>query len=161
MTASPAEPVSAAPAGAALTGGRAKALVAFIVLSGLMIVGIWVAFLLAGHGVFGLNEHNLMKSSGGKAIEDQTVLDAHRAVGSILGLVSLLMVIAVAIARPGRNLVILTVVLFVLAFVGQELFAGLGEDHSWFGGLHVLNAGVILVLTFYLHLTARKVPRAA
>ena len=38
---------------------------------------------------------------------------------------------------------------FVLAFVGQMLFAGIGEDHSWGGGLHVLNAGVILVLAFW------------
>jgi hypothetical protein len=142
----------------ALTGARAKALVAFIGLSGLMILGIWVAFFLAGHGVFGLNHHDLTATK--HHLEDQKVLDAHRAVGSILGLISILLVIAVAIARPGRNLVVLTIVLFVLAFVGQEAFAGLGEKHSWFGALHVLNAGVILVLAFYLHLTARKVPRA-
>jgi hypothetical protein len=154
------ETAAAPTSGGALTGARAKALVAFIGLSGLMILGIWVAFFLAGHGVFGLNHHNVDAKHGGTKLDKQTVLDAHRAVGSILGLISVLLVIAVAIARPGRNLVVLTIVLFVLALVGQEAFAMLGEKHSWFGALHVLNAGVILVLAFYVHLTARKVPRA-
>lgn len=141
-----------------LTGARAKGLVAYIGLSGFFILGVWVAFLLAGHGVFGLNHHDL---TGAKQhLDDQKVLDAHRIVGSILGLVSLLSLIAVAVARPGRNLIIGQVVLVLLAVVGQEAFAGAGENHSWFGGLHVLNAGIILVLSFWLHLAARKVPRA-
>jgi tetrahydromethanopterin S-methyltransferase subunit E len=159
MTASPAEPIAQSTDGT-LTGARAKALLAYIGLSGLLILGIWIAFILAGHGVFGLNGHNLDKHAGGKALDKQTVLDAHRAIGSILGLITILVLIAVAIARPGRKLVIWTVVLFLLAAIGQPAFAGIGEDHSWGGALHVLNAGVILVLAFYCHLTARKVPRA-
>src|SRR3954470_11398157 len=114
MTATPAEPVTAT-APNVLTGARKNALLVNIGLSGLLILGIWIAFLLAGHGVFGLNHHNLNAASGGHKLEDQSVLDAHRAIGSILGLVTILMVIAVAIARPGRNLVILTVVLLLLA----------------------------------------------
>jgi hypothetical protein len=153
VTTTPAEPTGAAPAGA-LTGARAKALLAYIGLSGLLILGIWVAFALAGNGVFDLAGHNVVK------LEDQSGLDAHRAVGSILGLVTILLAISVAVARPGRNLVILTVVLLLLAAIGQPLFAGIGEDHSWGGALHVLNAGVILVLAFWCHLAARKVPRA-
>jgi hypothetical protein len=141
-----------------LTGARAKALVAYVGLSGLFILGVAVAFLLAGHGVFGLNHHDL--SAAKQHLDDQKVLDAHRAVGTALGLVALLSLIAVAIARPGRGLVIGQVVLVLLASVGQEAFAGGGEDHAWLGGLHVLNAGVILVLSIRLHLAARKVPRA-
>src|SRR3954452_7162292 len=95
-----------------LTGARANALVAYIGLSGLFILGIWVAFLLAGHGVFGLNHHDLTAAKG--HLDDQKVLDAHRLVGSLLGAVALLSLIAVAIARPGRNLVIGQVVLFLL-----------------------------------------------
>jgi hypothetical protein len=143
--------------GAALTGTRARALVAYIGLSGFFILGVWLAFLLAGHGVFGLNHHDLAASK--QHLEDQKVLDAHRLVGSVLGLVALLSLIAVAIARPGRKLVIGQVVLFLLASVGQEGLAGGGENHSWVGGLHVLNAGIILVLSFWLHLAARKIPR--
>jgi hypothetical protein len=147
------EPAAAAP----LTDARAKALVAYVGLSGLFILGVALAFLLAGHGVFGLNHHDLAASK--QHLEDQKVLDAHRLVGSVLGLVALLALIAVAIARPGRKLVIGQVVLFLLASVGQEAFAGGGENHSWLGGLHVLNAGVILAMSMWLHLAARKVPR--
>ena len=153
MTATPAEPV-ATNADGALTGARRGALLAYIGLSGLLILGIWLAFALAGNGVFDLAGHNVHK------LEDQNGLDAHRAIGSILGLITILLVIAVGIARPGRNLVILTVVLLLLAAVGQPAFAGIGDDHPWGGALHVLNAGVILVLAFWCHLTARKVPRA-
>ena len=139
-----------------LTGARSTAQVIYIGLSGFFILGVWVAFFLAGAGVFGLNGKDVKTT----ALDEQSVLDAHRVVGSLLGLVALLLLITVAVARPGRGLVIGTVVLFLLAFVGQEAFAGVGEDHRWFGGLHVLNAGVILVLAFWLHLSSRKVPRA-
>jgi hypothetical protein len=151
MTTTPAEPVAAP---GVLSGSRAKALVAYIGLSGLLILGIWVAFALAGSGVFDLAGHNVHK------LEDQNGLDGHRAVGSILGLITILLVIAVGIARPGRKLVVLTVVLLLLTAVGQPLFAGIGDDHAWGGSLHVLNAGVVLVLAFYCHLASRKVPRA-
>jgi hypothetical protein len=153
MTATPAEPVTAAPS-EALTGARAKALVVYIGLSGLTILAIWLAFALAGLGVFSLAGHNVHD------LDKQGVLDAHRAVGSLIGLLMLLLLIDVLIARPGRNLIIWTAVLFLLAFVGQEAFASIGNDHSWGGALHVVNAGVILVLTFYVHLASRKVPRA-
>jgi hypothetical protein len=143
---------------AQLTGARRNALVAYIGLSGFFILGVWVAFALAGIGVFGLNHHDLTPK--GHYLMDQPVLDAHRLVGTLLGAVALLMLIAVAIARPGRRLVVATVGLFVLAGIGQSLFAGIGEDHRWVGGLHVLNAGVILVFAFWLHLSSRKVPRA-
>jgi hypothetical protein len=117
-----------------------------------------LAFLAAGHGVFGLNHHNLKPKNN--QLGDQGVLDLHRAIGAILEIVALLVLIAVGIARPGRTLVIWTVVLAVLIIVGQPLLAGIGEDHSWVGGLHVLDAGIILVLSFYVHLALRKVPRA-
>jgi hypothetical protein len=139
---------------AVLTGARAKANVAYIGLTGLLILGIWLAFALAGYGVFALSGHNVHD------LDKQTVLDAHRAVGSILGGVTLLVLIACLIARATRTLIWTTVVLFLLAAIGQPAFAGIGNDHSWGGALHVLNAGVILVLAFYCHLTARKVPRA-
>jgi hypothetical protein len=151
---------AAAPAAPApvLAGARKNALVAYIALSGLFILGIWVAFFLAGAGVFGLNHQNLTQAK--HELGDQSVLDAHRLVGSLLGLVALLMLIAVLVARPGAGLVWGTVAVFLLSFIGQEAFAGVGEDHRWVGGLHVLNAGVILVLAFWLHLASRKVPRA-
>jgi len=153
MTTGAAEPAVATGV-APLTGARAKVHVAYIGLTGLLILGIWLAFALAGYGVFALSGHNVHD------LDKQSVLDAHRAVGTILGLVTLLVLIAAGIARASRLIVWLTVVLFVLAAIGQPLFAGIGNDHSWGGALHVVNAGVILVLAFWCHLAARKVPRA-
>jgi hypothetical protein len=146
-----------APPPSGLTGARSKALLAYIVLTGLFILGIWLAFFLAGSGVFGLNHHDLTPAK--HHLMDQKTLDAHRIVGTLLGLVSILMLIAVLIARPGAKLVWGTVVALLLTAVGQAAFAGIGEDHHVVGGLHVLNAGVILILAFWLHLSARKVPR--
>jgi hypothetical protein len=145
------EPTSAT----GFTGVRGTALKVYIGLSGLLILAIWAAFIAAGAGVFELNGRNL----AAKSFEDQSVLDAHRLIGSLVGLLVLLLLITVIVARPGRNLLIGTIVLFVLA-IAQSVFAGIGEDHSWGGALHVFNAGVILVFTFWLHLTSRKVPRA-
>jgi hypothetical protein len=158
MTATPAEPVAVAAVPGALTGARAKALLAYIGLSGLLILGIWLAFLFAGHGVFGLNHHNLKPKS--QQLGDQDVLNLHRNIAAILQVIVFLQLIAVLIARPGRWLVIWTVVLAVLVIVVQAVLAGVGEDHSWVGGLHVLDGGIILVLAFYCHLASRKVPRA-
>ena len=158
MTATPAEPVAASATTGALTGARKNALIAAIFLSGLLILGIWLAFLFAGHGVFGLNHHNLKPKNN--QLGDQGVLDLHRAIGNILGIVSLLPLIAMAVARPGKRLIYLMALLLILAGIGQPLLAGIGEDHSWVGGLHVLDAGIILILAFIVHLGLRKVPRA-
>src|SRR5881275_855177 len=105
MTATPAEPVAAPATTGALTGARKNALIAAIFLSGLLILGIWLAFLFAGHGVFGLNHHNLKPKNN--QLGDQGVLDLHRAIGNILGIVSLLTLIAMAVARPGKRLIYL------------------------------------------------------
>jgi hypothetical protein len=140
---------------APMSGARVKALVVYIVISGLFVLGVIIAYILAGHGVFGLQHHNLNPATGGKQLDDQKVLDAHRALGTILGLVAILQLIAVVVARPGKVIVIGTVVLVILAAIGQPLFAGIGNDHSWGGALHVLNAGVILVMGVWLHLAAR------
>jgi len=133
-------------------------MVAYIGISGLLILGIWLAFLFAGHGVFGLNHENLKPK--GQQLGDQDSLNLHRGIAFVLEIIALLQLIAVLVARPGRKLVIWTVVLAVLIIVVQAALAGIGEDHSWVGGLHVLDGGVILILAFYCHLASRKVPRA-
>ena len=136
-----------------LSGTRARMHVAAIGLSGLMILAIWAAFLLAGSGLFGFSHHNVGD------LDHETLLDPHRVVGNIIEVLALLLLLAVLVARPGRNLVWLTLGLFVLAGPVQPILAGVGADHRWVGGLHVLNGGVILALTFWVHLVARKVPR--
>jgi len=133
----------------ALTGARARAQVVYVGLSGLFILGLWVAFFLAGEGLFGLH---------GAKLDDAGVLDAHRAAGNALGAIALLLLITSFVARAGRAQTFGTIGLAVLASVAQPLLAGAGNH--FVAGLHVLDAGVILVLAFWLHLQARKVPRA-
>ena len=127
-----------------LTGARAKALVAYIGISGLFILGVWLAFILAGSGVFGLNHQNL--STVHHHLDDQKVLDPHKAVGSILGLLAAVQMLVSFGARPGKRIVIGSVVLFVLAFGAQMGLAHAGNHIA--AGFHVLDAGIILVLSF-------------
>lgn len=142
--AGPNQAVTGATGGDGLRGARAAALTVYIAVSGLLLLGIWAAFFLAGSGLLG------------EGFEDDN-LDPHRVVGHVLGLVALIMLVAVLVARPGRGLVIGTVAIFILTGFAQRLLAE--ADSRWVGALHVLDAGVILVLCFWLHLTARKVPR--
>lgn len=139
------------PAGDPLTGSRSTALTVYVGLSGFFLLVIYAAFYFAGSGVFGLDGH---------AVKDASVLDVHRVIGEMVaGIVVLLMLVAAIVARPGPTVLWGTVLVFVLTVVGQPIFAGVGEDHRWVGGLHVLNGGVILVVALLLHLAARRVPR--
>jgi hypothetical protein len=90
-----------------------------------------VQIFLAGYGVFDLGGAEL-GSSG------ETAFDPHRFVGMLMAVVALLLLIAVALARPGRQLVIMAVVLLVTVAVLQGVLASAGEDTPLFGGLHAL-----------------------
>jgi len=90
-----------------------------------------VQIFLAGLGVFALDGEQL----GGA---DETAFGPHRFVGTLMALVALLVVIAAAIARPGRQVVIMAVVLFLLVSVVQTVLATAGEDTALFGGLHAI-----------------------
>ena len=72
---------------------------------------------------------------------------AHEVVGMIVEVVSLLVLIAALVARPGRRALILAIVLFVLAGPIQPSLAGLAKDNaSWVGALHGLVGLAILGL---------------
>lgn len=142
---SPSEPPSAQPS--RLKVGPQKV---YVALSGLFILGVFVAFFLAGEGIFGLDQ---------KKLDDAGVLDPHRATGNALGLIALIMLIVAAIARSGRRQVIGSAVLLVLAGGVQSALAS--ASNHFVAGLHVLDAGIILTLAFWLHLSARKLLRAA
>jgi Family of unknown function (DUF6220) len=107
--------------------------VAFQVLAWLFVLGVAIQFLLAGLGVL-----------GGEGIT------AHRDMGNIaLHLVPILMLIAAVIARMGRLIIGLTVLLFVLVFL-QPIFADPDLDPQWLRSLHVLNALFIFTLGYHL-----------
>lgn len=119
--------VTPAPAAAPRQGARADAILR--VLTIITLVGVGVQFLLAGAGAFGES------------------FDPHVVLGRALGWWSLLLLVAVLVARGGRTDIVIAVVLVVLALPGQFLFAELGREVSgWFGMLHVLNGVAIAVL---------------
>jgi hypothetical protein len=81
-----------------------------------------IQFALAGYGAFGGS------------------FGPHRVLGTVIGLVTLVLLIAVLIARPGGRLIGIAAGLFVLAGPLQPLFAALGSDVSpSLGALHALG----------------------
>jgi hypothetical protein len=91
----------------------------------------FIQIFLAGLGVFSLDGEQL-----GSA--DESAFDPHRFVAMVMTAVAALVVLAAAVARPGRRIVITSVVLFLLVFVVQGVLAAAGEDTALFGGLHAL-----------------------
>ena len=105
----------------------------FVGLAWLFVLAVAIQFLLAGLGVL-----------GGESME------AHRQWGFIvLHLIPVLMLIAAIVGRMGRNVLALTVVLFLLVFV-QPLFADAQLHPQWLRSLHVLNALFIFALGYHL-----------
>jgi hypothetical protein len=92
-----------------------------------------VQFALAGYGAFSAFKHH--KGYG-----------PHELVGTIIGLVSVLVVIAALIGRPNVRTQIRAFVLFLLAGPIQPLLAAGGKHQAWVGGLHALVGIGILAM---------------
>lgn len=128
-------------------GFRRGAFLAFRVVGIITLVAIVVQFVFAGLGAYGAS------------------FDAHRMLGGIIGILTLLMLIIVLLARPGWPTVGLTVLLVVLTLAVQNILATLGDDtDAWFGGLHALNGLIIMGLTSRLAISSKgfatEAPRA-
>ena len=134
-------------AGSNVTGGRASADTVFAYLAALLVLGIVVQFFLAGFGVFSIPGH--------KDLGKVSDLDPHRAVAGVLALIALLMFIAALVARTSKAKIWVSIVIAVLAEPVQGLLAAGGEDHHWVGGLHVLDALIILGLAGWMHRVSR------
>ena len=120
-------------------------------LTHLFLAGVVVQIFLAGYGVF---------ASAEGATEHQFVDNflAHAAVGWLLGLLGLiLLAVAVGGSLPGeaKKLNGLLFLLLVLQFV----FAGVGATVTLIGGLHSVNAVVILIVGWLLLKHARAATR--
>lgn len=101
--------------------------------------GLACAFFYAGAGVFGVQG----------PVADASTLDAHRASGSIVLLLALVLLIVALIAKPAGGAIKLCAVIFVVSGL-QGVWAGLGVDHRYLGGLHTLGAMVLAVLVAVL-----------
>ncbi len=152
QAASPTDPAAAETA-PALTGARRGA---FAVYQGLLvlflILGVVQVF-LAGLGVWGLDQE--------VGSEGETALDPHRLTGMIMGVVALLILIAALVARSSGRAIGLSFVLFLLTYPVQSILGRAGEDTPILGGLHTVDAFVILGLAGYLRGSADRRRRAA
>ena len=133
---------TAPPAGAVRRAGQASLPPLLMLYLGLGFVQIF----LAGLGVFALDGQQL-----GSA--DETAFAPHRFVALLMSVVALLVLVAAALARSGRHIVVRAVVLLLLVLVVQSVLAGAGEDTPLFGGLHALTG--IATLGLAGHLLAR------
>ncbi len=126
----------------ALSGVRGGAFAVYRVLIVVFLLALLVQVFLAGLGIFG---------SDVAVTEDaSTELDPHRTFGYILSQpVMLLLLIVAAIARPGRRILPLTAALLVVSIV-QVALGIAGGDTPVLGGLHALNALILIGLTAYL-----------
>jgi hypothetical protein len=95
----------------------------------LFLLGLGIQFFLAGLGTL-----------GGESI------DAHRGLGSLLVLVSLVLVVLAAIGRLQRPIIPMTVVLLILTGL-EMLWAGEDLDPRWLRSFHVLGAFLIAGLS--------------
>lgn len=125
-------------------GFRRGAFLTFRVIGIVTLAAIVVQFVFAGLGAYGAS------------------FDAHRTLGGIIGMLTILMLIVVLLARPGWLTVGLTVLLVVLTVVLQSVLASLGDDtDAWFGGLHALNGLIIMGLTSRLAISSKGFESAA
>jgi hypothetical protein len=117
----------------------------------LYVVLIVVQVFLAGEGVFRLKTVYDSDTCKQAVCGGSTTLDPHRFLGFVLTQpLALLFLIAALLAwYPEKRLRIVTIVAPILTFL-QLVLAGIGK---WVGGLHVLNA--FLILGMYGWLTYR------
>jgi Family of unknown function (DUF6220) len=133
-------------------GARRTVDVAYGYLAAFFVLGVLVQVYLAGIGIFGINSTK---------VADATSLDPHRAWGTVLMVLSLILLILALIAWASRATVIWTLVLALLVIVAQTALAAAGDNSKWIGGLHALDGMVILLLSLWLAITARRRRTAA
>jgi Family of unknown function (DUF6220) len=134
------------------SGARGTVDVAYGYLAAFFVLGVLLQVFLAGVGVFGINATKVANASS---------LDLHREWGSVLMVISLVLLILALIAWASRGTVIGTFILAVLVIVAQSGLAALGDSDKWFGGLHALDGMVILLLSLWLAVTAWRRRKAA
>ena len=134
------------------TGARRAVDVAYGYLAAFFVLGVLFQVYLAGVGIFGINSAKVANASS---------LDAHRAWGAVLMVLSLILLILALIAWVSRATVTWTLVLALLVIVAQTALAAAGDSSKWIGGLHALDGMVILLLSLWLAIRARRRQTAA
>ena len=133
------------------SGARGVIDVVYCYLAAFFVLGVLAQVFLAGVGVFGINASKVANASS---------FDPHRAWGSVLMVIAVVLLILALIAWASRATVIWTFVLAVLVIVAQSGLAAAGDSNKWFGGLHALDGMLILLLSLWLAITAWRRTRA-
>lgn len=119
----------------------------FAYLAALLVLCVVVQFFLAGLGVWGIDKPKLN--------DKVTSLDAHRGFAGAIAVVAILMFITALVSRTSKQRIWVSLLIGVLAEPVQSLLASGGEHQHWVGGLHVLDALVILGLSGWMHSQTR------
>jgi Family of unknown function (DUF6220) len=133
------------------TGARRVIDVVYGYLAAFFVLGVLFQVYLAGIGIFGINA---------RKVANATSLNPHRAWGTVLMVIALVLLILALIAWASRATVIETFVLALLVIVAQSGLASAGESNKWIGGLHALDGMVILLLSLWLAIAAWRRRRA-
>jgi hypothetical protein len=128
-------------------GARRVVDVVYGYIAAFFVLGVLLQVYLAGIGIFGINSTK---------VANATSLNPHRAWGTVLMVLSLILLVLALIAWASRATVIWTFVLALLVIVAQSGLAAAGESNKWIGGLHALDGMVILLLSLWLAITARR-----
>jgi Family of unknown function (DUF6220) len=132
---------TALPRSALLTGWRRNVDRVYGYLAGLFVVAVLVQVFLAGVGVFGDHARKVANASS---------FDPHRALGTVLGFVALLLFLMALVARPSRAAVGGAFLLAVFTLAAQPVLANGGDSNKWVGGLHAFDGMLILFMSIWL-----------
>lgn len=129
------------------SGLRHGADLAYGYLAAFFVLGVLFQVYLAGVGVFGINARKVANASS---------LDPHRAWGSVLMLLAIILLILALVAWQSVAVVLSTLLLALLVIVAQVGLAAAGDSNKWLGGAHALDGMIILLLSLWLALAARR-----
>ena len=114
-------------------------------LAAFFVLGVLFQVYLAGVGVFGINARKVANASS---------LNPHRAWGSVLMILAIVLLILALAAWQSVRTVIGTFVLALLVVVAQVVLAAAGDSNKWIGGLHAFDGMMILLLSLWLAVAA-------
>ncbi len=121
-------------------------------LMAFFVLGVLFQVYLAGVGVFGINARKVANASS---------FDPHRAWGSVLMIVSIILLVLALVAWQSVRTVLASFLLALLVVVAQVALAAAGDSNKWAGGAHALDGMLILLLSLGLAAAAwRRRPAA-
>jgi Mn2+/Fe2+ NRAMP family transporter len=130
-----------------LTGWRRRVDQVYAYLSGLFVLAILVQVFLAGVGVFGDHAAKVANASS---------FDPHRALGTVLGIVAVVLFLVALAARESRRTVVGALLLAVLTLAAQPALANSGDSNKWVGGFHAFDGMLILLISLWLAGTSHR-----